>query len=88
MSTLKFKGVIVDVHQSHNGIHTIEQVKHPGGVCVAAMTPHNTLLFVKQFRYGIEASLLEFPAGLVEVNEDPANIGTRWFLLLITGIFK
>lgn len=77
MSTLKFKGVIVDVHQSHNGIHTIEQVKHPGGVCVAAMTPHNTLLFVKQFRYGIEASLLEFPGGLVEVNEDPAITALR-----------
>lgn len=71
MSALKFKGVIVDVYHDHNGLHTIEQVKHPGGVCVAALTPSNTLLFVKQYRFGIEKDLLEFPAGLIETDEPP-----------------
>ena len=71
MSAVKFKGVIVDVYHDHNGLHTIEQVKHPGGVCVAALTPSNTLLFVKQYRFGIEKDLLEFPAGLIEPDEAP-----------------
>lgn len=77
MSTLKYKGIIVEVHQKHNGVHTIEQVKHPGGVCVAALTPHNTLLFVKQHRFGIERDLLEFPAGLIEPDEDPKITALR-----------
>lgn len=77
MSTLKYKGIIVEVHQKHNGVHTIEQVKHPGGVCVAALTPHGTLLFVKQHRFGIEKDLLEFPAGLIEPDEDPKITALR-----------
>ena len=77
MSTLKYKGIIVEVHQKHNGVHPIEQVKHPGGVCVAALTPHGTLLFVKQHRFGIEKDLLEFPAGLIEPHEDPQLTAIR-----------
>ena len=28
-----------------------EVVEHPGGVCVAAVTENNEVLFVRQFRY-------------------------------------
>ena len=28
-----------------------EIVEHPGGVCIAALTKDNELLFVRQFRY-------------------------------------
>ncbi len=77
MKKLKYNGLIVDVYQYEKDKQTIEQVIHPGGVCVAAITPNNTLLFVKQYRFGVEKPLLEFPAGLIEPNEDPKVTALR-----------
>lgn len=48
-----------------------EVVEHPGGVCVAALTEDNRLLFVRQFRYPYGEILLELPAGKLEPGEDP-----------------
>lgn len=77
MKKLKYNGLLVDVYQYEKDKQTIEQVIHPGGVCVAAITPNNTLLFVKQYRFGVEKPLLEFPAGLIEPNEDPKVTALR-----------
>lgn len=77
MKKLKYNGLIVDVYQYEKDKQTIEQVIHPGGVCVAAITPNNTLLFVKQYRFGVDKPLLEFPAGLIEPNEDPKVTALR-----------
>ena len=51
-----FKGhvvhLVVDRVELENGHETSrEVVEHPGGVCVAALTEKNELLFVRQFRY-------------------------------------
>ncbi len=48
-----------------------EVVDHPGGVCVAALTDKNELLFVRQFRYAYHEVCLELPAGKLEPGEDP-----------------
>lgn len=48
-----------------------EVVDHPGGVCVAVLTPENELIFVRQFRYPYHEVLLELPAGKLERGEDP-----------------
>jgi len=77
MKKLKYNGLLVDVYQYEKDKQTIEQVIHPGGVCVAAITPNNTLLFVKQYRFGVDKPLLEFPAGLIEPNEDPKVTALR-----------
>lgn len=37
-----------------------EIVGHPGGVCVAALTENDELLFVKQFRYPYKEVTIEF----------------------------
>lgn len=50
---------------------TREVVRHPGGVCVAALTDQRELLFVRQFRYPYAAETLELPAGKREPGEDP-----------------
>lgn len=47
-----------------------EVVEHPGGVCVAAVTPKNELLFVRQFRYPYKEVVPELPAGKLEPGED------------------
>lgn len=54
-----------------------EVVEHPGGVCVAALTDENELLFVEQFRYPYFEKLLELPAGKLEYGEDPFEAGKR-----------
>lgn len=54
-----------------------EVVEHSGGVCVAALTEENKLLFVRQFRYPYHKVLLELPAGKLEKGEDPLKAGVR-----------
>ena len=54
-----------------------EVIDHPGGVCVAALTDENELLFVRQYRYPYGEVLLELPAGKLERGEDPLPAGQR-----------
>ena len=54
-----------------------EVVEHNGGVCVAALTQENELLFVRQFRYPYQEILLELPAGKREKTESPLECGKR-----------
>ena len=54
-----------------------EIVEHPGGVCVAALTENDELLFVRQFRYPYMAVIPELPAGKLERGEDPFETGKR-----------
>lgn len=54
-----------------------EVVEHPGGVCIAALTEQEELLFVEQFRYPYGEVVLELPAGKLEYGEDPLEAGKR-----------
>lgn len=54
-----------------------EVVEHPGGVCIAALTEQDELLFVRQFRYPYGKTLLELPAGKLNPGEDPLACGKR-----------
>ncbi len=57
-----------------------EVVEHPGGVCIAALTDNNELMFVRQFRYPYMEVILELPAGKLERGEDPLETGKRELL--------
>lgn len=57
-----------------------EVVEHPGGVCIAALTDDNELMFVRQFRYPYMEVILELPAGKLERGEDPLETGKRELL--------
>ena len=48
-----------------------EIVRHPGGVCVAALDDENNLFFVRQFRYPYKEEVLELPAGKLEKGMTP-----------------
>lgn len=54
-----------------------EVVDHSGGVCVAALTEDDQLLFVRQFRYPYGEVVVELPAGKIEPGEDPLECGKR-----------
>lgn len=77
-----YQGKIINLRRDkaelENGrIATREVVEHPGGVCVAALTPENELLFVRQFRYPYSEVLLELPAGKRDRTEAPLECGRR-----------
>lgn len=81
-SELKYDGRIVklysDTVQLENGKTTLREViKHPGGVCVVALTEDNDVLFVRQFRYPHGRALLEIPAGKLEFGEEHRDCGLR-----------
>ncbi|MGL5033986.1 MAG: NUDIX hydrolase [Microcystaceae cyanobacterium] len=50
-----------------------ESIQHPGGALAVPITKDNRLVLVKQYRFTVEGRLLEFPAGTVELTENPAE---------------
>ncbi len=81
-STMIFDGRIIRVEQDtvllEDGTKASrEVVRHPGGVCVLALTDADEVLFVKQFRYPHAAVTMEIPAGKLEYGEDPETCGRR-----------
>ncbi len=84
-STVLFDGKIIRVEKDHvlleDGTKAFrEVVRHPGGVCVLALTDADEVLFVRQFRYPHAAVTLELPAGKLEYGEDPETCGRRELL--------
>lgn len=49
----------------------------PDWVNVVALTPDHRLVFVNQFRFGIDAFSWEIPGGVIERGEDPVAAGLR-----------
>lgn len=81
-STTIFDGRVIRVHHDKallpDGTTAMREiVAHPGGVCVAALTDEEELLFVRQFRYPYMAIVTELPAGKLERGEDPLKAGIR-----------
>lgn len=48
-----------------------ECIRHPGGAMAVPITADNQFVLVRQYRFALQARLLEFPAGTVEVGEQP-----------------
>jgi ADP-ribose pyrophosphatase len=54
-----------------------ELIKHPGAVAVIPITKDNKIVLVEQFRKPLEKSLVEIPAGKVEIGEAPEVTARR-----------
>ena len=65
----------VEVSDGHKSFR--EVVKHSGGVVVVALKDAETILLVKQFRYPIQETILELPAGKLEQGENPFEAAKR-----------
>ncbi|NGF55344.1 NUDIX hydrolase [Parapedobacter sp. SGR-10] len=55
-------------------------LEYPTWVNMVAITEHNTILFVKQYRHGAGEIMVELPAGVVEKGEDPKEAAYRELL--------
>lgn len=56
---------------------TREIVEHPGGVCIACKPTPNEILLIKQYRYSIDAELIELPAGRIDPGEERLTAAKR-----------
>lgn len=77
-----FDGIVVklfrDEIELENGMKGVREfIKHPGGVCVAALDEEENLYMVEQFRYPFGKALTEVPAGKLEYGENPEECGKR-----------
>ena len=77
-----FDGIVVklfrDEIELENGMKGVREfIKHPGGVCVAALDDEENLYMVEQFRYPFGKALTEVPAGKLEYGENPEECGKR-----------
>ena len=74
-SETKFEGRVITVtldrvELENGGTSTREVVRHHGGAGVAALNDEGEIYLVRQYRYTLGDYIYEFPAGLVESNED------------------
>ena len=63
-----------------------EVVSHPGAVGVVALDDDGTVVLVEQYRHPVGARLLELPAGLLDVDGEPALETARRELAEETGL--
>ncbi len=52
-------------------------VRHTNSVTILPLDRNGNLLFVRQYRIGVGAELLELPAGVMEIDENPRDCAVR-----------
>ena len=82
-SEILFKGKVFDlkvdeIEYNGSGNKGIREVAvHPGGAVVIPVKEDGKIVFVKQFRYPLQRTLIELPAGKLDEGEDPFECATR-----------
>jgi ADP-ribose pyrophosphatase len=67
----------VNARLPHGQVRTFDLVEHNDSVAVIPVDADGNVLFVRQYRLGAQAELLELPAGVQEDGEDPAICAAR-----------
>lgn len=81
-SEIKYHGKVfdhqVDEIQYDSGNVGIREIAvHPGGAVVIPVKDDGKIILVKQFRYPLQKTLIELPAGKLDKNEDPLKCAVR-----------
>lgn len=87
MNTIKHKETIFEGRKISLEIITIELpsgktttrevVRHPGAVVIIPRTSAGNYILLEQFRYALNTTILEFPAGTLEIGEAPSACAAR-----------
>lgn len=54
-----------------------EIIEHPNGVAIIPIIDDNKMIMVRQYRKAVEKIMLEIPAGILEVTEEPREAALR-----------
>jgi ADP-ribose pyrophosphatase len=81
-STPIYKGHIIDVRADEieiepGRVYKRDIVGHPGAVVILPVDAQDRLLWITQYRYAAGKTLLELPAGTLEVGESPIETAKR-----------
>lgn len=81
-SQILYKGKVfdhqVDEIEYESGNKGIREIAvHPGGAVVVPVKDDGKIILVKQFRYPLQKTLIELPAGKLDKDEDPLFCATR-----------
>ncbi len=70
--------LIVDQIEYPSGSKGIREVaRHPGGAVAVPLFDDGRVMLISQFRYPLDARILELPAGKLDENEDPLDCARR-----------
>ncbi len=58
-------------------IANYDVLKHNGAVAIVPMDSDQNIWFIRQYRPAIEEFILEIPAGMIEIGEDPKECAIR-----------
>lgn len=77
-----YRGRLINLTVDHittaTGLEAVrEVVVHPGGAAILPVLPNGDVLLVEQFRYPMQQSLLELPAGKIDPGELPEQTAAR-----------
>jgi 8-oxo-dGTP pyrophosphatase MutT (NUDIX family) len=87
----KFKGNVIkvrvdDVRMSDGKVVKREIVSHPGAVAIVALDDQGKIVLVNQYRPAVRARFDELPAGLLDVDGEPAVTAAQRELAEETGL--
>ena len=67
-----FAGRLIRVEVESWDGHDFEVVRHPGAAAILPLTPEGDVLLVRQFRPAIRRTLMEIPAGILDMDGEDA----------------
>ena len=74
----KFLKLKKDIVKLPDGNETFrEYLIHPGAIAIVPILDDGRIILERQFRYPVDAAMLEIPAGKLEVGEDPLLCAQR-----------
>ncbi|HEX8095290.1 NUDIX domain-containing protein [Jatrophihabitans sp.] len=78
----RFSGAVFEVRTDavrmpDGSVANRDVVIHPGAVAVLALDSDGNVVMVRQYRHAVGHELLELPAGLLDVEGEPALTGAR-----------
>lgn len=73
----RLKAVRDSVEYPDGRIYQCETIEHPGAVVILPITDAGTILFVEQYRHSVRSTILELPAGTLEIGEEPSVCAAR-----------
>ena len=81
-SQILYKGKVfdhqVDEIEYDSGNKSIREIAiHPGGAVIVPIKDDGKIILVKQFRYPLQKTLIELPAGKLDKGEDPLKCAAR-----------
>ncbi len=81
-SQILYKGKVfdhqVDEIEYESGNKSIREIAiHPGGAVIVPIKDDGKIILVKQFRYPLQKTLIELPAGKLDKGEDPLKCAAR-----------